>query len=176
MNTKYIYFVVGAVVLVGLFVFGGKKTAVSPEKMDEKVSVESTEKEIVGDTTKAATTSESMQAKTTPIAPVTIQKGSYETYTAEKIAEKGVSGKVVLFFHASWCPTCRGLDQDIRANLALIPSGVTILDVDYDTAQALRVKYKVTYQHTFVQVSPDGTQIKKWAGSPTLTALVKEIQ
>ncbi len=119
---------------------------------------------------------ENMSAPEQAPATTPQQIGSYEIYAPEKITEKAKTGKVVLFFHASWCPSCQIVDKDIRANLAAIPSGVTILDVDYDTAQALRVKYKVTYQHTFVQVSPDGTQIKKWSGSPTLSAIIKEIQ
>ena len=102
-----------------------------------------------------------------------MKKGSYETYAPEKLA-KANSGDVVLFFRASWCPTCRAVDADIRARLSLIPDGLTILDVDYDASSALKQKYGVTYQHTFVQVQADGTLIKKWSGSPTLAALVAE--
>jgi len=101
--------------------------------------------------------------------------GTYEAYTPEKLAY-AEEGDVVLFFRASWCPTCRALDVDINANADAIPAGVTILDVDYDTATALKQKYGVTYQHTLVQVDADGNMITKWTGSPTLTALVSEIQ
>ena len=104
-----------------------------------------------------------------------MQKGSYETYSPEKLS-LATSGDVVLFFRASWCPTCRGLDADIRANLDKIPASVVILDVDYDTATALKQKYGVTYQHTFVQVDSNGNLIKKWSGSPTLSALVVEVK
>ena len=101
--------------------------------------------------------------------------GSYESYSAEKIA-KAATGDVVLFFRASWCPTCRAVDADIRANLKNIPSDLTILDVDYDNSTSLKQKYGVTYQHTFVQVDAQGTLIKKWSGSPTLSALVAEVK
>ena len=47
-------------------------------------------------------------------------KGSYESYAPEKVA-KANEGDVVLFFRASWCPTCRALDADIKANLGAIP-------------------------------------------------------
>ena len=106
---------------------------------------------------------------------VMMEKGSYETYAPEKLA-KASSGDVVLFFRASWCPTCKAVDADIRANLTAIPGGLTILDVDYDNSSSLKQKYGVTYQHTFVQVRADGTLIKKWSGSPTLAALVAEVQ
>jgi len=101
--------------------------------------------------------------------------GSYETYSAEKLALAN-EGKVVLFFRASWCPSCKALDEDIRSRLDLIPTGVTILDVDYDKSAELKRKYGVTYQHTFVQVDASGNQITKWAGSSTLADLVQKIK
>jgi len=103
------------------------------------------------------------------------KKGSYEAYSAEKLV-RAQSGDVVLFFRASWCPTCKALDANIRSNLAAIPEGLTILDVDYDNSQSLKQKYGVTYQHTFVQVDSEGNLIKKWSGSPTLASLVAEVQ
>jgi thiol-disulfide isomerase/thioredoxin len=102
------------------------------------------------------------------------EKGSYEPYTASTLA-KASGGDVVLFFRATWCPTCRALDADIKANQQNIPAGLTILDVNYDTETALKQKYGVTVQHTLVQVSADGTLIKKWQGNPTLTALVAQV-
>lgn len=101
--------------------------------------------------------------------------GSYEAYAPEKLAMAN-EGDVVLFFRASWCPTCKSVDADIKKNATQIPKGVTILDVDYDTATDLKKKYGVTYQHTFVQVAADGTQIAKWSASPTLAALLGNIK
>lgn len=103
-----------------------------------------------------------------------MKSGSYEAYSTEKLA-RAETGDVVLFFHASWCPSCRGLDADIEKNLGTIPSGVSILQVDYDTESELKKKYEVTYQHTLVQVAADGTMIKKWSGSPTLASVVSQI-
>lgn len=102
-----------------------------------------------------------------------MQKGSYELYIPEKLA-RADSGDVILFFKATWCPSCRALDADIKDNLGQIPSGVTILELNYDTETALKQKYGVTYQHTLVQVDADGTLIKKWDGSPSLSALLAE--
>lgn len=100
--------------------------------------------------------------------------GSYEVYAPEKLALAD-KGNVVLFFRASWCPTCKALDADIRSHLDEIPADLTILDVDYDKHTDLKKKYGVTYQHTFVQVDSNGNVIKKWSGSPTLSALVAEV-
>jgi len=102
--------------------------------------------------------------------------GSYESYAPEKVALASATHNVVLFFRASWCPTCRTVDADIKANLSEIPGSLAILDVNYDNSTALKQKYGVTYQHTFVQVDKDGNLIKKWSGSPTLSALVSEVK
>lgn len=103
-----------------------------------------------------------------------MQKGSYEAYSSDKLALAD-SGDVVLFFHASWCPSCRGLNADIEEHLGSIPEGVTILKVDYDSETELKKKYGVTTQHTLVQVASDGSLLKKWSGSPTLARVVLEI-
>ncbi len=101
--------------------------------------------------------------------------GSYEAYSADKIA-RAETGDVVLFFHASWCPSCRGLNTSIEGNLKSIPEGVTILKTDYDKETELKKKYGVTYQHTLVQVDKNGNLIKKWSGGGTLDNLLSQIQ
>ena len=101
--------------------------------------------------------------------------GSYEAYSADKIA-RAETGDVVLFFHASWCPSCRGLNTSIEGNLKSIPEGVTILKTDYDKETELKKKYGVTYQHTLVQVDKDGNMIKKWSGGSSLDNLLSQIQ
>jgi hypothetical protein len=57
-----------------------------------------------------------------------------------------------------------------------IKEGVTILDVNYDTATDLKKKYGVTYQHTLVQVDTKGNQIAKWQGSPTLADIESKLK
>lgn len=104
-----------------------------------------------------------------------MKKGSYEAYSSDKLA-LAEKGDVVLFFRASWCPTCKVVDTDIRANISAIPAGLTILEVDYDNSASLKQKYGVTYQHTFVQVDSKGNLIKKWSGSNSLAALVAQVQ
>ncbi len=103
------------------------------------------------------------------------KQGLYAPYEASKLA-MAETGKVVLFFKASWCPSCRTLDADIKASLADIPAGVTILEVDYDKSAELKQKYGVTMQHTLVQVDKNGTLINKWSGGATLEDVVKNIK
>lgn len=102
------------------------------------------------------------------------ERGSYEPYSPEKLALAD-TGKVVLFFYASWCPTCRAAEADIFGNLESIPPGVVILKTDYDIETALKKKYGVTYQHTFVQVNALGDARTTWSGSPTLTDIISHL-
>lgn len=102
--------------------------------------------------------------------------GSFTDYTPEAVSAATADEDVILFFHASWCATCKLLASDIEVNVAAIPAGVKILKVDYDSQTELKQKYGVTFQHTLVQVQPDGTQIAKWSLSRDLDALVKEIR
>ncbi|MBN9606847.1 MAG: thioredoxin family protein [Actinomycetales bacterium] len=82
--------------------------------------------------------------------------GVYRGYSPEALAE--AQGRVLLFFHAPWCPQCRSLEADIAAQG--VPDGVTILQVDYDTHQDLRQKYGVTLQTSFVEVDTSGTALQ----------------
>ncbi len=101
--------------------------------------------------------------------------GDYAPYEASKLAMAN-SGDVVLFFKASWCPSCRALDGNIKANLGAIPAGLTILEVDYDNSAAMKQQYGVTSQHTLVQVDASGKLIKKWSGGSTLASVVAQVQ
>ena len=104
-----------------------------------------------------------------------VKGASYEAYAPEKLAN-AEAGNVVLFFRAEWCPSCRTVDADIKANMKNIPANLTILDVDYDKSSDLKKKYGVTTQHTFVQVDAKGELIKKWTGGSTLVSVVDQVK
>ncbi len=107
--------------------------------------------------------------------PMTMVKGSYETYSPEKLT-LAENDDVLLFFHADWCPICRGLESEIKADLSAIPDGVHILKVDYDTAIALRQKYGVTVQHTFVQVDAQGNLVQKFSTENKLSGVLSRVK
>ncbi|HSO03503.1 MAG TPA: thioredoxin family protein, partial [Candidatus Limnocylindrales bacterium] len=73
------------------------------------------------------------------------------------------SGDVVLFFNASWCPTCQSTVKSLDADG--VPAGLTVVSVDYDAATELKKQYGITVQHTFVQVDEAGTELAKFTGS-----------
>ena len=87
----------------------------------------------------------------------------YATYQADPGAYAG--GDVVLFFHATWCPSCKATDESLTGTG--VPDGLTVVKVDYDSATDLKKKHKITYQHTFVEVDADGNELAKWSGSVT---------
>lgn len=98
-----------------------------------------------------------------------VAPGSYIDYeTYEKSKADYQNTKVVLFFNADWCSTCKVARDNIKESLAEIPSDLTIVKVDYDDSQELKQKYLVTVQHTFVQIDASGTAVSKWSGSVTV--------
>lgn len=105
-----------------------------------------------------------------------VTNGAYIDYDASAVTQAAENGTAVLFFHASWCPTCKALNDDIEASLSDIPDGVTIFKTDYDTNVDLKQQYGVTYQHTLVQVDADGNTINKWSGGNTLETVLDNIQ
>jgi len=94
--------------------------------------------------------------------------GEYLPYSADLVSTKASTGNVVLFFNASWCSTCKNTIKDINSKLDKIPSNLTILSADYDKEIALRQKYGITMQHTFVKVDKDGNLIKTMPSLSTL--------
>lgn len=100
--------------------------------------------------------------------------GAYIDYSSNIIAN--TAGTKVLFFHAPWCPQCRTLEADI--NKQGLPSGVTVIKVDYDTNQALRQKYGVTLQTTLVRVDDQGNLVKKLVAydNPSIESIKQVLQ
>lgn len=102
-----------------------------------------------------------------------ILAGRYEDYAASLVDDAGYN-TTIIFFYAPWCPECRAYDQAIRADT--MPAGVQILRASYDDEQALRQKYGVTIQSTFVRVSSAGDKQVLWNGygkSKSLDAIIE---
>jgi thiol-disulfide isomerase/thioredoxin len=103
-----------------------------------------------------------------------MKAGSYVDY-ADFDADRSAyaDGKVVLFFHAGWCPTCKQAEKSLTSD-ADIPAGLTIVKVDYDSATDLRRQYGVTQQHTFVSIGPDGSKQKAFTGAVTAADIAEQ--
>lgn len=173
-NQTVIFLLLGVVVVIGVVsvVTRESNKPVSGTVMmeaDTATSMDSPDTMTAG----AEVTEDTMMDK--PQATETMA-GSYVTYSPEALAALPADQKVVLFFKATWCPSCRALDADIKANLSTIPAGVTIMEVDYDTNTVLRRQYGVTTQHTLVQVDTTGVMVAKNSGTPTVATLVGQLQ
>lgn len=103
------------------------------------------------------------------------ESSRYQDYSPERASLASNDRKVVLFFHASWCPTCKAAHQAFLEGQDSIPSDVLILKTDYDTQTDLKKKYDVNYQHTFVQIDSEGNQIQQWNGGD-IKELLKRVQ
>jgi thiol-disulfide isomerase/thioredoxin len=115
-----------------------------------------------------ATTQNSSQAEESEKAPnkpevAAPTAGTYTPYSEKKVAS--TKGTKLLFFHAPWCPQCRAIEASI--NDGAIPAGVTVFKVDYDSTQALRQKYGVTLQTTFVKIDDQGEKIESYVAYET---------
>lgn len=80
---------------------------------------------------------------------------------------------VVLFFNATWCPTCQEAATNLESQA--VPRGLTVVSVDYDSNTELRQEYGVTTQHTFVHISPSGQELDKFTGSTTADQIKEQL-
>lgn len=77
----------------------------------------------------------------------------YQLYD-ESLLPSLTESRILLFFHADWCPTCQNFEKQILASKT-IPKDVVILKVNYDTATELKKKYSILSQSTFIQVDSE---------------------
>lgn len=105
---------------------------------------------------------------TTPVA--TSGKTGFFDYSESLIGENDTT---VLFFHASWCPTCRSAEANLKASGT---DDLLVLKVDFDNSKELRSQYRVSDKHTFVQIDKDGLFVKRWSGSSNIESIKKNIK
>lgn len=120
--------------------------------------------ETVGDTAVSASSTGAAPASSPAVndpSPSCEAPGRYTDYSAAAVADECYTD-TILFFHAPWCPECRGFEEAI--NSGEVPEGAQILKVDYDSATDLRKQHEVTIQSTFVRVDPAGETVKLWSG------------
>jgi thiol-disulfide isomerase/thioredoxin len=171
MKLKNIFIVIMSVALLAVGC-SNKKTTESPkaeEKMEKKAEKSAT-KEEKSEMMKESETmgSKEMMQKKEAMKKEMENEPRYTDYSEDQIKDANSDGKkVVLFFHASWCPNCKQADAEFKTNISKIPEGIVVLKTDYDTYKDLKKKYGVTYQHTFVQIDKNGEMVTKWIGGGT---------
>ncbi|MSR68076.1 thioredoxin [Candidatus Peribacteria bacterium] len=96
-----------------------------------------------------------------------ISDGMYKDATASNLPASVLTDGTtkVLYFFAAWCPTCKKGNQTLTSWYAGGGKGmVTVYKLNYDEEKALKQKYGVPYQHTFVKVDGKGNMIEKKEG------------
>lgn len=137
------------------------------------------------DTTMESKTDDAMMQKDTDnmekddkMAKDTMSDSRYVEYSKASFDKAG-NNRRVLYFYASWCPTCKPADADLEANKDRIPNDVTVIRVNYNDPETdqeekeLAKKYGITYQHTFVQIDSQGNEVTKWNGGKTDELIAK---
>lgn len=156
MNKIFIGVGVVAIVLVGgYFLTQNNETSnstSSSQAQTQQATPTSTETDTADNAEEAA---QQTEVAVTEPAEAAVRNGQYIDYSETAVAE--ASGTKLLFFHADWCPQCRKLEDDIKANG--VASGVTVFEVDYDSNQSLRQKYGVTSQTTVVRIDDSGNKV-----------------
>lgn len=152
------------IVVVILLLIGGSIVYLLTSSADKTAK-----REMIGQMAGSSNTSE----PATNQDATTGQSGAYVEYSQSAITDS--TGIKLLFFHAEWCPQCRDLESDIKNKG--VPSGVTIIKVDYDTNQTLRQKYGVTLQTTVVRVDDQGNLVSKFVAydDPSISAIKENL-
>jgi thiol-disulfide isomerase/thioredoxin len=169
--------------VVAAYVMMGKDTAMMDKKNDVAVaeSMEKPEKAMEKSDEMMVKPGETMEKPidTMETADAMMEKGgSYVPFSPQAFSSAATTRRV-LFFYASWCPTCKPADADFSQNAAQLPADVTVIRVNYndpDTDQAekdLAKKYGVTYQHTYVQIDAQGNEVAKWNGGKLAELVAK---
>ncbi len=104
------------------------------------------------------------------------EMGPFITYKdMDQAMELAGTKPTVLFFKADWCPSCTSAAKKFEENSDQLKD-INLVVVDYDHSGKLQAKYGVTYQHTFVQISPGGDALVKWNGGATTELLSKIVR
>ena len=82
----------------------------------------------------------------------------------DQLRALAAAGPTILYFHATWCPTCQATMTSFQARWPEVRPGLTLVIVDYDTETDLKSEYGVTYQNTYVQIAADLSRVQIWNG------------
>lgn len=107
--------------------------------------------------------SPTVQATLTASGTVMPSSSRYVSYS-KAAYDEAADKKRILYFHATWCPICTVVNEELTEKADQIPSDLVVFKTDYDIERELKTTYGVTYQHTFVQVDGAGNKVTAWNG------------
>ena len=98
-----------------------------------------------------------------PAAEQTADRATVVSFeTEDQVNSLAAEGTTVVFFYAAWCPNCRATIAELNARWAEVNPDLTVVIADYDKETALKGKFGVTYQDTFVLLDATGNSVKSW--------------
>ena len=131
-----------------------ESTATQGEQESTTTTDEQSESTTSNPTEETSSEQPTNSTTTTPPQPV----ARYTDYTQDAFNKAVQDNKnIVLFFHASWCPTCRALDQEIKNGLSRVPTNTEIFKIDFENSGGLVRQYGITTQHTTVYLKGSAT-------------------
>ncbi len=102
-------------------------------------------------------------AETPAATQATAQQATVLSFENEtQLNDLAAKGKTVVFFFASWCPNCRATVTELKERWDAVDPSLTLVIADYDKETALKGKFGVTYQDTFVLLDSGGNAVKAW--------------
>ncbi len=161
-NPKMILILIAVVAILGI---GAYTRSQNTSPSESKTPTEATSMEPTG----AMMQKDDSAVERDEMMDDTMAVSRYVEYSKSAL-DSASSNRRVLFFYASWCPTCKPADASFTQNVSGIPDDVTIIRVNYNDPETdqeekdLAKKYIITYQHTFVQIDSTGKEIAKWNG------------
>lgn len=163
--SKKLILILAAVLILGIvFIFFlNKNNSQPPEPMSQADNIGSQDA--------------NPNSATDPMLSVGQNLSGYIEHSSGVLENVSNSNKTVLFFYASWCPTCRPVNEELLSSE--LPSDLNIIRVNYNDPDTdneernLAEKYGVTYQHTFVQIDSSGNELSKWNGGGLQNLLEK---
>jgi thiol-disulfide isomerase/thioredoxin len=103
------------------------------------------------------------QSDTPPSAETAPARATVLSFESEaQVNTLAAQGKTVVFFFATWCPNCRATVAELNERWAEVDPALTLVIADYDKESALKAKFGVTYQDTFVLLDAEGDAVKSW--------------
>jgi len=153
--------------IVIISVFGLSACTPAPQQMESREHETAvSQPEIVSETTAEVEV---------PAEETNIDSVAYLDYNEINYSEYEGKKAHALFFHANWCPTCIGMEKDIKANLSSFPAGTNIIEVDYDTEEALKAEHNINSQSIIVVIDEEGNTVDTLV-APNNSSLIKAIQ
>lgn len=96
---------------------------------------------------------------------------NYKNYDESLI--KTSTWRILLFFHADWCSTCKALEKQILK--WWLPSDLLILKVDFDSRKDVAKKYSILSQSSFVQIDNKWNMVKRIVWKADLKKVIESL-